>query len=177
LLPQRARAFDVNQALADDVRAAHTALRRIADCLHSPPDGTPAAAIPETRHAIGAAMEALLAQVRPDPNHQRAQAARQCAWHRLWKAWAPDLRTCDAIPGLPADNVQLESFFTHIRPHERRISGRAATRPLGTLGAYQVLFSADSEHQRLDHLGHVRLTDYQVHRQRLAHDEAADQQR
>ena len=80
-------------------------------------------------------------------------------------------------PGLPADKGQLEAFFNHIRQHERRISGRASTRPLGVLGAYQVLFVADSEHDLLDHLRRVPLVDYQAHRQRLAQYEASRQQR
>lgn len=177
LLPQLDRALDVNQSLVDDVRAAHTTLRRIADCLHYPPDGTPAPAVPTTSHMINQAMDALLAQFRPDPKQQVAQAALQCAWHRLWKAWADDLLTCYDIPGLPADNLQLESFFNHIRQHERRISGRASTRPLGVLGAYQVLFIADSEHDLLEGIRQVPLVDYQAHRQRVAQCEATRQQR
>lgn len=177
LLPQLDRALGVNQALADDVRAAHTELRHIADCLHYPPDATPTPAVLETKHAIRQAMDALLAQFRPDPKQCPAQAALQCAWHRLWKAWADDLLTCYDLPGLPADNLQLESFFNHIRQHERRISGRTSTRPLGALGAYQVLFIAESEHDLLHHLRRVPVVDYQAHRQRLAQCEAPRQQR
>jgi hypothetical protein len=176
VLPQLERALDVNQPLADDVRAAHTQLRRIADCLHYPPDRTAALAARQTRQTIREAMDALLAQFRPDPQHQPAQAALQCAWHRVWNAWADDLLTCYDIPGLPADNLQMESFFNHIRQHERRISGRASTRPLGVLGAYQVLFIAESEQELLDHLRSVPLVDYQTDRQRLAECEASRQQ-
>jgi hypothetical protein len=177
LLPQLDRALDVNQQLADDVRAAHTQLRRIADCLDYPPDRTSAFAVPESGQTIRQAMEALLAQFRPDPKQQPAQAALQCAWHRVWKAWADDLLTCYDIPGLPADNLQLESFFNHMRQHERRISGRASTAPLGGLGAYQVLFIAESEHELLEQIRRVRLVDYQAHRQRLAQCEVPRQQR
>lgn len=177
LLPQLDRALDANQALVDDVRAAHTELRRIADCLHYPSDGTDAPTVPMTRHAIRQAMDALLAQFRPDPKHQVAQAALQCAWHRVWKAWANDLLTCYDIEGLPADNLQMEAFFNHIRQHERRISGRASTRPLGALGMYQVLFIAESEQELLDELRRVPLAEYQAHRQRLAECESSRQQR
>src|SRR5262245_50158154 len=38
LIPQVDRALEVNQGLADDVRAAHQWLCRIADCLHYPAD-------------------------------------------------------------------------------------------------------------------------------------------
>lgn len=176
LLPQLDRALDVNQVLADDVGAAHTQLRRIADCLHYPPNRTPPRAVRETAQTIRRAMDALLAQFRPDPQHQPAQAALQCAWHRVWKAWADDLLTCYDIPTLPADNLQLESFFNRMRQHERRISGRASTRPLGVLGTYQVLFTADSEQDLLDHLRRVPLVDYQAHRQRVARCETIRQQ-
>ena len=177
VLPQLDRALDVNQPLADDVRAAHSQLRRIAECLHYPPDRPPPLAMHETGQTIRQAMDALLGQFRPDPQHQPAQAALQCAWHRVWKAWADDLLTCYDIPSLPADKGQLESFFNHMRQHERRISGRASTRPLGVLGTYQVLFTADSEQDLLDHLRRVRLVDYQAHRQRLAQCETIRQQR
>lgn len=177
LIPQVDRALSVNQALADDVRAAHTTLRRIAACLHYPADGVPASAVPGANQAVRQTMDALLAQFRPDPNHCPAQAALQCAWHRLWNAWADDLLTCYDIAGLPADNLQLESFFNHIRQHERRISGRTSTGPLGALGAYQVLLIAESEQALLAQLRRVPLADYQMHRQRLAHDEAVRQQR
>ncbi len=177
LLPQLERALATNQARAADIRAAHTELRRIADCLHYSAQDRPEATVLGAGQVVRQAMDALLAQFRPDPKHQEAQAALQCAWHRVWQAWADDLLTCYEIPGLPADNLQLESFFNHIRQHERRISGRASTRPLGALGAYQVLFIADNQHDLLSHLRHVPLADYQAHRQRLAHDEAVRQQR
>ena len=95
----------------------------------------------------------------------------------MWHAWADDLLTCYAIPGLPADNLQMEAFFNQLRQHERRISGRASTQPLGALGAYQVLFIADSEQELLDQLRRVPLADYQTHRQRIAQCEASRQQR
>jgi hypothetical protein len=177
LLPQLDRALEVTQPLADDVRAAHTQLRRIGECLHYPSDPPDAPAAPRTPQAIRQAMNALLAQFRPDPKHQPAQAALECAWQRVWKAWADDLLTCYDIPDLPADNLQMESFFNQIRQHERRISGRASTAPLGALGAYQVLFIAESEHELLEELQRVRLADYQAHRQRLARCEASRQQR
>jgi len=177
LLPQLDRALNLNEALADDVRAAHTQLRSIAACLHYPANEIARTTVPGTHQAVRQAMECLLAEFRPDPKSQRAQAALQCAWYRLWNAWADDLLTCYDIPGLPADNLQLESFFNHIRQHERRISGRASTSPLGALGAYQVLFIAESEQDLLDQLRRVPLAEYQAHRQQLARDETARQQR
>ncbi len=177
LLPQLDRALSLNETLADDVRAAHTQLRNIAACLHYPANEMARTTVPGTHQAVRQAMECLLAEFRPKPKSQRAQAALQCAWHRLWNAWADDLLTCYDIPGLPADNLQLESFFNRIRRHERRISGRASTSPLGGLGAYQVLFIAESEQDLLDQLRRVPLAEYQAHRQELARNETAQQQR
>ncbi len=177
LLPQVDRALSLNEALADDVRAAHTQLRSIAACLHYGADEEARTAVPGRGLTVRQAMECLLAEFRPDPKSQRVQAALQCAWQRLWNAWADDLLTCYDIPGLPADNLQLESFFNRLRRRERRISGRASTSALGALGAYQVLFIAESEEELLDQLRRVPLAEYQAHRQQLAHDETARQQR
>jgi len=177
VLPQLDRTLSVNVALADDVRAGHTQLRRIAACLHYGADEEAKPTVPGTHQMVRQAIERLLAEFRPDPKRQRTQAALQCAWHRVWHAWADDLLTCYAIPGLPADNLQMEAFFNQLRQHERRISGRASTQPLGALGAYQVLFIADSEQELLDQLRRVPLADYQTHRQRIAQCEASRQQR
>jgi hypothetical protein len=177
LLPQVDRALEVNQCLADDVRAAHQWLCRIADCLHYPPDQAPPPASTVSSHEVRQAMNTLLAQFRPDPKQMPAQAALECAWHRLWKAWSSDLLACYDVPGLPADNLRLEAFFNRIRKRERRISGRASTRPLGSVGAYQVLFIAESEHDLLEGIRQVAMVDYQTHRQRLAQRESLRQQR
>jgi hypothetical protein len=177
LICQIDRALEVNQALADDVGTAQKWLCRIADCLHYPPDQAPPAAVTVSSREVRQAMNALLAQFRPDPQEMPAQAALECAWHRLWKAWSSDLLACYDVPGLPADNLHLEAFFNRIRKHERRISGRASTRPLGWLGAYQVLLIAESEHDLLEGLRQVALVDYQTHRQRLAQRESPRQQR
>jgi hypothetical protein len=73
----------VNQSLADDVRAAHTQLRRIADCLHYGADEGAKTPSPGTGQAVRDAMDSLLAEFRPDPRYQPAQAALQCVWHRV----------------------------------------------------------------------------------------------
>jgi len=177
VIPQLDRALEVNRPLADDVRAAHTALRQIADCLHYGTDSSASQSSSVTSHDVRQKMEALLAQFRPDPQQQVAQAALQCAWHRVWKAWSTDLLTCYDVTGRVADNLRLESLFNRLRQHERRVSGRASTCALGALGVYQVLFVADSEDDLLEHLRRVPLADYQAHRQRRAECESPRQQR
>ena len=77
------------------------------------------------------------------------------------------LLPCYDIPGLPPDNLQLEAFFNQVRRHQRRISGRKSTRDLNRFGHYQVLFTAESEDELLDHLRQVPLEAYQAHRHQL----------
>lgn len=74
---------------------------------------------------------------------------------------------CYDIPGLPADNLQLEAFFNRVRRHQRRISGRKSTRDLNRFGHYLVLFTAESEAKLLEHLRKVPIDVYQTHRQQL----------
>ena len=76
------------------------------------------------------------------------------------------LHTYD-IPGLPPDNLQIESLFGRLRRHQRRVSGRKSTRPLREFGHYQVLFSADSQADLLNHLRTVPLDEYRKLRQQL----------
>jgi len=85
------------------------------------------------------------------------------------------LLPCYDLPGLPPDNLQLESLFNRLRGHQRRISGRKSTQELRDFGQYQVLFSADSQDALLEQLRRVPITEYRKHRQRLAQAEAPRQ--
>ena len=74
-------------------------------------------------------MEALLEDFQPDYKRQPAQARLHRAWHHAWETYGEDILACYDIPGLPQDNLALEALFGHLRNHQRRISGRASTRP------------------------------------------------
>ena len=82
---------------------------------------------------------------------------------------------CYDIPGLPPDNLALESLFGRLRCHQRRISGRKSTRELRDFGQYQVLFLAGSEEELLQQIRQVPLAEYQDRRRRLAEAEAPRQ--
>lgn len=173
------RTLECNHELADDVAQAHTWLRRIAACLrypHRPPSTANDQQPPLTSDQVRQEMETLLEAFQPDLKRQPAQRALDNAWHRLWETWGPNLLHCYDIPGLPADNLQLESLFGKLRCHQRRISGRKSTRPLRDFGQYQVLFAVESEEDLLEQLRQVPLEDYQAHRRRLAEAEAPRQQ-
>ena len=172
------RAVEKNRPLAQDLREAHTWLMRIAECLRYPPSSFSASdtsGAPLTSEQVKGEMEALLQEFRPDLKRRPAQSALCNAWHRSWKSWGPDLLHCYDIPGLPPDNLKLESLFGRLRSHQRRISGRKSTRELRDFGQYQVLFLADSEDDLLQQLRQVPLAEYQARRLRLAEAEVPRQ--
>jgi len=178
LAMQVERALEKNRILAQDVREAHTWLRRIAACLRYPPSSCSASdslAAPLTSAQVKREMEELLQEFQPDLKRRPAQAALHDAWHRVWEACGPDWLHCYDIPGLSPDNLKLESLFGQLRRHQRRISGRKSTRELRDFGQYQVLFLAESEEELLQQLRQVPLTDYQARRLRLAEAEASRQ--
>jgi hypothetical protein len=117
-------------------------------------------------------MEELLLQFQPDLKRCPAQAALYRTWHRVWQECGPDVLHCYDIPGLPADNLAMETLFGRLRCHQRRISGRKSTRELRDFGQHQVLFSADSEKDLLQQIRQVPLAEYQTRRLRLAEAEA-----
>lgn len=117
-------------------------------------------------------MEALLKAFQPDLKRRPAQAAIYRVWHRTWEAYGSDLLPCYDIPGLPPDNLMLEALFGRLRRHQRRVSGRKATRALRDFGQYQVLFLSESEEELLEQLRQVSLEEYREHRRRLEEAEA-----
>jgi hypothetical protein len=155
----------------EDLREAHTWLRRIADCLRYSPSGS----APEptlTSEQVKREMEELQQSFQPDLKRRPAQAALYGAWHRTWRNYGPDLLHCYDIPGLPPDNLMLESLFGRLRRHQRRVSGRKSTRELRDFGQYQVLFLAESEEELLEQIRQVSLQEYRENRRRLEEAEA-----
>jgi hypothetical protein len=165
------RVVEAYRVNVEDLRQAHAWLRRIADCLRYPPsDATPEPSL--TSEQVKQEMETLLQSFQPDLKRKPAQAALHGAWHRTWKEYGADLLPCYDIPGLPADNLRLESLFGRLRRHQRRVSGRKSTRELRDFGQYQVLFLAESEEQLLEQIRQVSLQEYRENRRRLEEAEA-----
>lgn len=165
------RALTNNRTLARDVGEAFGWVRRIVACLRygDLPDA------PATAAQVAQEMETLLGEFQPDLKRQAAQTALASTWRRLWRTWGPELLHCYDIPGLPADNLQLEAFFGRLRRHQRRISGRKSTAELRSFGHCQALFQAETEADLLGQLREVKLADYQAARRRLAEAEAPRQ--
>ena len=160
--------FRVN---AEDLREAHMWLKRIAACLRYPPSAYAEAYSTDstlTSAQVRQEMEALLADFQPDLKRRPAQAALYRAWHRVWEDSGSAWLHCYDIPGLPPDNLALESLFGHLRRHQRRVSGCKSTRKLRDFGQFQVLFLADSEAELLEQIQQVPLAEYEKHRCQLA---------
>jgi len=165
LSKQVKRTLDKNRTLANNLEKAHQGLRQISACLRYPRKSF--ADDPLSSRQVASEMQDLLDGFDPDPKYQRPQSALKNNLQRLWNLYGPDLLHTYDIPGLPPDNLQIESLFGRLRRHQRRVSGRKSTRPLREFGHYQVLFSADSQADLLHHLRTVPLHEYHKHRQQL----------
>ena len=165
------RVVEAYRVNVKDLREAHTWLRRIADYLRYPPsDFAPDPAL--TGKQVKQEMDELLKSFQPDLKREPAQAGLHRVWHRAWEAYSSDLLPCYDIPGLPPDNLKLESLFGSLRCHQRRISGRKSTRELRDFGQYQVLFLAENEEELLEQIREVPLEEYCENRRRLEEAEA-----
>jgi hypothetical protein len=165
LAKQVRRALDKNRTLAKNVQEAHQWLRQIAAVLRYPPKSC--ADGPLSSQQVAIEMQDLLQRFTPDPKYQRPQSAIKNKLQYTWNLYGPDLLHTYDVPGLPPDNLQIESLFGRLRRHQRRVSGRKSTRPLREFGHYQVLFSADSQADLLHHLRTVPIDEFRKHRQQL----------
>lgn len=158
--------LEKNRTLANNVKEAHQWLRQIAACLRYPPRSYPEVPLVTSRQVVQD-MEALLTCFNPTPKYQRPQSVIKSQLQRAWNLYGSDLLPTYEIPGLPPDNLQIESLFGRLRRQQRRISGRKSTRELRAFGHYQVLFCAENQADLLQHLRTVPIEEYRKHRQQL----------
>lgn len=161
-----------NRTVAEDLQKAHQFLRQVADCLHDPGQWKPETQRLARGQHVAQALEYLIQQAQPQGKVQRAQIRLLNGLQKRWALFGPDLLHCYAIPGLPPDNLKLESLFGRLRRHQRRISGRKSTRELLYFGQAQVLFTAPSLPELLTQIQRIPPELYQRHRQRLTQAEA-----
>jgi hypothetical protein len=174
LIQQVDRTLEKNRSLAEELDKTHTWFLRLAACLRYPPGSHPDA--PQTtRQQVEQEMLELLQDFAADARNQIVPLRLYSGLHHRWKLFGQDLLHCFEIPGLPPDNLKLESLFGRLRCHQRRISGRKSTQPLRDFGQYQIRFLATSREQLLAQLRRVHLRDYQEHRKRLARAESPRQ--
>jgi hypothetical protein len=177
-----ARVLNKNRTLACELQEAHHWLEQIARCLRYPPRACQAGVSlgkgaweQMSTQQVAHEMETLLLQFQPDPKRQPVQTRLLNALQKRWRLYGQELLHCYAIPGLPPDNLQMESLFGRLRRHQRRISGRKSTVELHAFGQVQVLFVADSEQALLKQIQSAALEDYLTERGRLAQAEAPGQ--
>ncbi|HEY5141700.1 MAG TPA: hypothetical protein VIJ25_20645, partial [Methylococcales bacterium] len=173
-----------NRARAEDLSSAQEQLIEIAQCLgyptpHDSPTGT--VFVKERRRytdpnltstTIRKEMEVLLKKNQSISGQYLAQTALSIGFRRRWKSFGSSLLHCYDIPGLPPDNLKLESVFGKLRNHARRITGRKSTRELRDFGQCQILFLAESPEDLLEQMQQVPLSTYQAQRESLEKAEA-----
>jgi hypothetical protein len=164
-----------NRTVAEDLEKAHHLLSQVRDCLPDPVNTDQKTQPQISCHQVAQEMEHLIRKAQPDGNIQRSQIRLLNGLQKRWELYGPDLLHCYEIPGLPPDNLKLESFFGRLRRHQRRISGRKSTRELLDFGQAQVLFTATSQHELLSQIQVIPAELYHRHRQRLAQAEAPRQ--
>ncbi|MBG1263709.1 hypothetical protein [Nostoc commune] len=179
--------LSINSSVASDLEQAHKWLRRIAECLRYPKyshpskddvtDMTGTSNLSLTSLQVQREMEELLEQFVPDHQQHPAQFALKKKFQKLWHKYGTNLLHCYDIPGLPADNLNIESLFSNLRRHQRRISGRKSTVELRDFGQFQVLFIAETEKQLLEQIQQVPITEYKTQRRKLALAEAPRQRK
>ena len=170
LQTQVKRALEKNRPDAHNLAEAHQWLRQISACLHYPPDtSSNTSSLSSTQ--IAKNMETLIQSFHPNPRTQRPQSRLLSALRKRWRLHQQELLPCYDIPGLPQDNLKMESLFERLRRRQRRISGRKSTRELRDFGQAQVLFQAESEAALLEQIRQVPLDQYQVWRTRLRQSE------
>lgn len=172
LAKQVDRVLDKNRVLANNLEETHQGLGKIAACLRYPPSKYPKEQI--TAEQVALEMETLQQRFHSEQKIRGPQSALLRRLDHLWQSFGEHLLHCYDIPGLPPDNLQIESLFGRLRRHQRRINGRRSTHELRVFGHYQVLFIAATQAELLDQLRRVPLAEYQEHRKKL---EAAESTR
>jgi hypothetical protein len=168
------RTLENNRQLAETIDKTYTWFLRIAACLRYPPRLYVEAPAP-TRQQVKQEMEELLQSLVIDVRGQAVPLSLYSGLRKRWDLFGDDLLHCFDIPGLPQDNLKVESLFGRLRCHQRRISGRKSTQPLRDFGHFQIRFFAESEEQLLEQLRLVPVDDYQEQRKQQAQAEAPRQ--
>jgi hypothetical protein len=157
-----------NKNAADDMERAHQILFQIAGCLHYPPS-KPGSQLDQKidSQRVSQEITALIQETKPDGKITRAQIRLLRALKKRWGLFGEELLFCYDIPGLPQDNLKLESLFGRMRCHQRRISGRKSTRELQDFGQVQLFFTANSHQELLEQIQAIPHKAYLFHRSRL----------
>ncbi len=125
-----------------------------------------------TSQQVKQEMQELLQELETEACDQAILRSLYDGLRKCWQMLGDNLLHCIDIPGLPQDDLMVESLFGRLRSHQRRISGRTSTQPLRDFGHYQILFQAESEEQLLEQIRGVSVEAYQEQRSRQAQADA-----
>lgn len=164
-----------NRTAAEDLKKAHQILLQVSDCLRYPASAQDMQSVRVNSTVVAQEMTKLIQETRASGKVQRSQIRLLNGLKSRWELFGPELLFCYDIPGLPQDNLQLESLFGRLRRHQRRISGCKSTRELLIFGQAQVLFSAESLQQLLEQIQLVPWKTYLFRRKHLAEAELSRQ--
>jgi len=114
------RVLERNRKQAHNLAEAHQWLSRIAACLRYPRNAFSSPSLTSTQ--VASEMQALIEAFRPNAKAQYPQALLSTALKKRWRLHQQELLACYDVPGLPQDNLQIESLFEHLRRRQRRIS-------------------------------------------------------
>jgi hypothetical protein len=164
-----------NRTAAEDLKKAHQILLQVSDCLRYPPAAQGLQHDQVSSQLVAQEMTKLIRETSASGKVQRAQIRLLDGLKSRWELFGHELLFCYDIPGLPQDNLQLESLFGRLRRHQRRISGCKSTRELLIFGQIQVLFSAESFPELLNQIQLVPRDLYTSQRNRLSEAELSRQ--
>jgi hypothetical protein len=123
------RVLAKNKTVAEDLKRTLQILLQVAQCLRYPPSAQELQFDEQiSSQLVAKEMTKLIGETRPSGRVQRAQTRLQGVLKRRWELFGQELLYCYDIPGLPQDNLHLESLFGRLRRHQRRISGHKSKR-------------------------------------------------
>ena len=176
LRSQVERVLTQNRTVAEDLKQAYQLLLAVARGFHYPPAQSDLdVGHKPNRQTVAEEITQLIQKTQPTGPVQHAQLRLLGELKRRWELFGEELLYCYEIPGLPQDNLKLESLFGRLRRYQRRISGRPSTRELQAFGQAQVLFTASSFQALLEQIQQVPRKRYEIQRQRLAEAEQSRQ--
>lgn len=101
-----------NRAAAADLKQAYQLLLAVARGLQYPPARSDHEADPKpNRQTVAEAITRLIQETQPTGQVRHAQLRLLGELKRRWELFGDELLHCYEIPGLPQDNLKLESLF------------------------------------------------------------------
>jgi hypothetical protein len=165
-------AVSATAAQAEGVRQAHAFLTEVEHYLAEVPRPSLEAEAQKTgssirdSKAVQRELEKMFVDRMQQPNVCPLMRRLDRKWHAMSKTWLPGILHCYDIPGLPRNNLDLESTFGALRRGQRRTSGRKETTPLRVFGPGEIVLLSLDDKEILPLLQSVPAGEYWSQRRR-----------